>query len=161
MVSGGEEARQAEEAVEGLTIINVLRESGMPGSMEDLLDEALVFGDWKKVVDANAVGKNLFCSGDFPEEGHLGVDILHLDADESFPLHTHPGHHLLLVVFGPGTVTFGSVVYDTRVGDLYLVDAEVEHAVSATHVGPHRLLSFGAPHVHVDDPHRMSVIENA
>jgi quercetin dioxygenase-like cupin family protein len=70
----------------------------------------------------------------------------------------HPGDHLLLVVKGAGTVTFGGVVYPTRPGDLYMVDALTEHAVGAGSDG-HWLLSFGAPHVPVDSPERMRVVE--
>lgn len=117
------------------------------------------------IAQSVARGRALFCSAPFaalPEpltwEAHLGVDLLRLGPGESFPLHTHPGHHCLLVVRGQGTVTFDGTVYPTRPGDLYLVDGEVPHAVGAGAMDAHYILAFGAPHTHVDDPDRMTVV---
>lgn len=92
--------------------------------------------------------------------GHLGVDMIRLEANQAFPLHTHPGHHLLLVVAGSGTVTVGGEIYKTQPGDLYMVEGASEHAVGAGPEG-HYLLSFGAPHLPLEHPDRMKVSENA
>lgn len=90
--------------------------------------------------------------------GHLGADLLYVLPNQSFPLHTHPADHLLLVVAGSGTVTVGSQIYPTRPGDLYMVEGEQIHAVGAGPEGQY-LLSFGAPHIAIDDPRRMEVVE--
>ena len=88
---------------------------------------------------------------------HLGVDLLYLPPDESFPLHTHPGHHIIYVVRGGGTVTIDGVTYHTIPGDVYMVEAELPHAVGAGPFG-HYILSFGASHIPIDSPERMHVI---
>lgn len=111
-------------------------------------------GLWTSIPNSAAKGLELFCSPPY-SIGHLGVDILHLDKGQAFALHTHPGHHLLLAVKGRGSVTVAGVVYETRPGDLFMIDAMLPHAVGATE--DHLLLAFGAPHVHLDDPARMAM----
>ena len=74
----------------------------------------------------------------------MGADLIQLEAGESFPLHTHPGHHVLLVIMGQGTVYVNDVVHHTRAGDIYMVDGNQPHAVAA--VERHLLLSIGIPH---------------
>lgn len=103
------------------------------------------------------VAKSEATAHPFYTNGHLGVDLLYLPPGYSFPLHTHPGDHLLLVVKGNGTVTFDGQTHETKPGDLYMVDASVEHAVGAGPDG-HWILAFGAPHTPVDSEHRMQVV---
>jgi quercetin dioxygenase-like cupin family protein len=100
------------------------------------------------VHGADALGLGLHSNG------HLGADILWVPATKQFPVHTHPGDHLLYCVSGTGTITVDEVTYDVRPGDLYMVDGLVPHAVGA---GPsdHVLLAIGAPHKPVDSPERM------
>lgn len=137
---------------DGLRIEQVMELAGLKGGTDPR---------WVDVPNTVATGMELFRRpfGELlegsPREAHFGVDLLQLPAGGSFPLHTHPGHHLLYVVRGEGTVTFNGVTYATYPGDLYCVDAEVEHAVGA--VDAHFLLSFGAPHKQVDDPARMNI----
>ena len=88
----------------------------------------------------------------------MGADLIQLEAGESFPLHTHPGHHVLLVIMGQGTVTVyvdKDVVHPTRAGDLYMLDGNQPHAVGA--VERHLLLSIGVPHKMPSALDRMSV----
>ena len=87
--------------------------------------------------------------------GHLGADCIHVPANEQFPVHTHPGDHLLLCLQGHGTISVGEVTYSVRPGDLYMVDGLVPHAVGAGSTD-HYLVAIGAPHKAVDDPERMS-----
>ncbi len=102
-------------------------------------------------------GKALFCSEEIaPGCGHMGVDRLDLKSNEKFPLHTHPGHHILYVLSGFGTVTIEDTVYTTIPGDVYLINGNVPHAVSAGERGQ-SLLSFGVPHKHLDSPDRMKM----
>ena len=87
--------------------------------------------------------------------GHLGADILHVKAHDAFPVHTHPGDHLLLCLEGEGTISVGEVTYDVRPGDIYMVDGLVPHAVGAGSKD-HILVAIGAPHKPVDSPERMA-----
>jgi len=90
--------------------------------------------------------------------GHLGADILHVPAGKQFPVHTHPGDHLLYCIQGTGTISVEGVTYDIRPGDIYMVDGQVPHAVGA---GPsdHILVAIGAPHKPVDSPERMAFVD--
>lgn len=105
------------------------------------------------VIDSDASGKPMLTNG------HLGVDMLYLPPRYSFPLHTHPGDHLLLTVRGSGTATFGGVVYEVSPGDLYMIEGGVPHAVGSGAEG-HWLLAIGAPHKSVDAPDRMTILDD-
>jgi len=149
--------RPAPEKISGFKITNVLDMAAVDEGQTVHLDV--------DIAKSVARGRELFCSASFDKlqepltpTSHLGVDMLRLGPGESFPMHTHPGHHCLPVVRGRGTVTFDGVVHPTKIGDLYLVDGEVPHAVGAAAREAHYILSFGAPHKHVDDPDRMTVV---
>lgn len=86
--------------------------------------------------------------------GHLGADILHVPANGKFPVHCHPGDHLLLCLAGSGTISIGERTYQVSPGDLYLVPGEVPHAVGAGDQD-HVLVAIGSPHKPVDSPERM------
>lgn len=88
--------------------------------------------------------------------GHLGVDMLHVKAGEQFPVHTHPGDHLLYCVRGEGTITVAEITYRVIPGDIYMVDGAVPHAVGA--YTDHWLLAIGAPHKAVDATDRMAFV---
>jgi quercetin dioxygenase-like cupin family protein len=87
--------------------------------------------------------------------GHLGADILHVPAGKQFPVHTHPGDHLLYCLEGTGTISVDGVTYNIIPGDLYMVDGLVPHAVGA---GPsdHILVAIGSPHKPVSSPERLT-----
>lgn len=87
--------------------------------------------------------------------GRMGADMLHVAAGRQFPVHTHPGDHLLLCVAGAGTISVGGETYHVRPGDLYMVDGLVPHAVGAGDED-HYLVSIGSPHKPVDSPERMA-----
>lgn len=110
-----------------------------------------------RLTGTDVMGKQLFCSEDMGNGEHLGVDRLRLKPHQKFPKHTHPGHHLLYVIKGIGTVTIGDDIYTTAPGDLYLVNGNIPHAVSAGAAGQ-LLLSFGAPHKHLDDANRIKIL---
>lgn len=86
--------------------------------------------------------------------GHLGADILHVPAGKQFPVHTHPGDHLLLCLVGEGTISVGEETFNVRPGDFYMVDGMVPHAVGAGGTD-HTLVAIGSPHKPVDSPERM------
>lgn len=87
--------------------------------------------------------------------GHLGCDLIHVKPGDQFPVHTHPGDHLLLSVGGLGTITVEDVTYEVRSGDIYMVDGLIPHAVGAHPDHEHILVAIGAPWKAVDDPSRM------
>ncbi len=88
--------------------------------------------------------------------GHLGADLVHVKAGDQFPVHTHPGDHLLLSLGGRGTITVADVTYVVEPGDIYMVDGLVPHAVGAHPDSEHILVAIGAPHKAVDSPERMA-----
>jgi quercetin dioxygenase-like cupin family protein len=103
-----------------------------------------------RMADGGATGAALISNG------RLGADVIRLAAGEGFVPHTHPGDHLLIVVGGQGTITYGGKVYPTRAGDIYLLAGEVPHAVGA--ITDHVILAVGSPHRAVDAPDRMKPV---
>ncbi|HET8846978.1 MAG TPA: cupin domain-containing protein [Ktedonobacteraceae bacterium] len=88
---------------------------------------------------------------------NMGIDLIDMDPNTKFPLHTHPGSHILFVIEGKGTVTIGETTYITRPGDCYFVPAELTHGVGATE--HHQILSIGFPHKSLNDPERMNIVD--
>ncbi len=88
---------------------------------------------------------------------NLGIDMLDLEPNTAFPLHTHPGSHILFVLEGKGTVTIDDIVHETHPGDCYFIPANIPHGVGA--IEQHRLLSIGFPHKALDDPQRMNIVD--
>lgn len=89
--------------------------------------------------------------------GHLGADMLWVKGGDQFPVHTHPGDHLLYCLLGEGTITVDRKTYRIFPGDIYMVEGMVPHAVGA--VTDHVLVAIGAPHKAVDSPERMSMVD--
>jgi quercetin dioxygenase-like cupin family protein len=86
----------------------------------------------------------------------IGADMLRLPAGAGFPPHTHPGHHILVIVGGQGTITYAGKVYPTEAGEIYLVEGSVAHAVGA--ITDHVIVAVGAPHMPVASHERMAVV---
>lgn len=124
--------------------------------LENIFHDERFFASPLPVAVANSVATAIPLFRD--AEGNLGADVLHVPANQSFPLHVHPGDHMLLCLKGTGTVTIDGHVYKVRPGDFYMVPGGVEHAVGAGPEG-HWLVSIGAPHVPVLSKHRMVVVE--
>lgn len=112
------------------------------------------------VAGAPAQGAELYRGPDLsrPSPVHAGLDVLTLEPNATFPIHTHAGHHVLYVIRGSGSVSYQGQVFTTNTGDLIIIPAEVEHNVAA---GPEGevLLAFGAPHRRIDATDRMTVVE--
>jgi quercetin dioxygenase-like cupin family protein len=117
-------------------------------NLVDLLDVAR--RDGVPMFGAPAVGIPLVSNG------NLGGDLIHVEAGESFPIHTHPGDHLLLCLAGAGTISVAGVTYRVKPMDLYMVPGLVPHAVGAPDDAEHFLLAIGSPHKGVADPSRMA-----
>lgn len=109
----------------------------------------IVAGTGVPVHGAPALGLALHSNG------HLGADLLHVKAGDRFPVHTHPGDHLLICLAGAGTISVGEVTYRVKPGDIYMVDGLVPHAVGAAEDDEHILVAIGAPHKPVASPERM------
>lgn len=90
-------------------------------------------------------------------EGEMGIDLIEMEPGTSFPLHTHPGAHILFVLEGEGTVSIADKTYATKPGDCYFIPGDASHAVSASH--RHTFLAIGFPHHALTDPQRMAVQE--
>lgn len=88
--------------------------------------------------------------------GAVGADVIRLPAGHGFLPHTHPGHHILIVVGGEGTITYDGRVYPTHAGQIYLVEGEVPHAVGA--ITDHVIVAVGSPHKHIDAEDRMAPV---
>lgn len=90
-------------------------------------------------------------------DGLLGIDVLRLGEGKKFLPHTHPGNHLIIVVGGLGTITYGGKIYPTEAGQAYLIVGPTPHLVGA--ITDHVILAVGSPHKAVDDPERMALME--
>lgn len=88
--------------------------------------------------------------------GTVGADLLRLPAGAGFVPHTHPGHHILIVVGGIGTITYDGRIHQTRAGQTYLIEGQVPHAVGA--ITDHLIVAVGAPHKAVDAEDRMAPV---
>jgi quercetin dioxygenase-like cupin family protein len=98
----------------------------------------------------DATGRELVTNGE------IGADLLRLPAGGGFVPHTHPGHHVLVIVGGVGTITYDGRVYETHAGQTYLVEGEVPHAVGA--ITDHVIVAIGSPHKPVDADDRMEAV---
>jgi len=107
-------------------------------------------GDYD-MAHSSAHGDALVSNGD------LGIDLIRIDEGEGFVPHTHPGDHILIPVYGRGTITYDGNVYETGAGQVYIIEGEVPHGVGA--ITDHGILAVGAPHAPVDSPDRMTPTE--
>lgn len=110
------------------------------------------------VHGAPATGAELYRSPEIAPGVHAGVDVLVVPPGESFPVHTHPGHHVLYVLEGDGTVMIEGEDFASHVGDFVVIPADVVHNVAAGVAGQ-IILSIGAPHHRIDSHDRMSVTD--
>ena len=94
--------------------------------------------------------------------GHeIGVDLIEMQPGTSFPLHVHPGDHILYILRGFGAVTIDGAAREVKPGDTIFIAAEHPHGVKGPAAGmsPLVFLAFGHPHKHVSAPDRMKVLE--
>lgn len=93
---------------------------------------------------------------DFDEE--LGLDYIEMQPGSSFPLHVHPGDHVLYFVGkAEGIVHIDREDYHVAPGTSVFVPADYPHGVK-TYDKETSALSFiaiGHPHKHVTSKHRM------
>jgi len=104
-----------------------------------------------EMAHSSATGDALVSNGD------LGIDMIRIDAGDGFVPHTHPGDHILIPVYGEGTITYDGAVYPTQAGTVYIIAGEVPHGVGA--ITDHAILAVGSPHAPVDSAERMEPVE--
>lgn len=100
-----------------------------------------------RMANSTATGEGLLSNG------HMGADLIRLEAGTGFIPHTHPGDHLLFVVAGRSTITYDGVIQEVTAGNCYMVPGEVPHAVGA--ITDVTILAIGSPHKPVESPSRM------
>ena len=103
------------------------------------------------MAHSNATGEGLVSNG------VLGADIIRVGAGDGFVPHTHPGDHLLIIIGGVGTITYDGKIYETRAGQIYMIEGNIPHAVGA--ITDHVILAVGSPHKPIDSVERMTPVE--
>lgn len=96
--------------------------------------------------------------------GHeIGVDFIEMQPGAAFPLHVHPGDHILYVILGVGGVHIDGVDHRVRAGDTVFIPAEYPHGVKtiAGYNGVFQFLAFGHPHKHLDAHDRMILVKES
>src|ERR1051325_11035223 len=84
--------------------------------------------EWEKLFDDShelvpgILGRAGACANIFG--GEFGIDMIAMDPGSFFPLHIHPGHHLLYALHGAGHVTIDGIDYPFRAGDTIYIPAE-------------------------------------
>lgn len=90
----------------------------------------------------------------------IGADLIELQPGASFPLHTHPGDHILYGVSGRGNVTIDGVARLIEPNCTIYIAGDHPHNVGTyrTDIEPFVLLAIGHPKKHVSAFDRMKVI---
>jgi quercetin dioxygenase-like cupin family protein len=135
----------ARQFVEGEHLRNVLR-----GEWVAMRDEAgQVLAGIRGRVGAAAIAAD-------GEE--IGVDLVEMQPGTEFPLHVHPGDHVLYILEGPGFVHIDGEPRRVDVGDTVFIAAEHPHGVITDPRYMLRFLAFGHPHKHVAAADRMRLV---
>lgn len=92
----------------------------------------------------------------------IGADLIEMSPGSSFPLHVHPGDHLLYIVAGYGIVHVDRLDRRVREGDTIFIAAEAPHGVRTdpSCSGTFAFLAVGVPHKHVSAIDRMRLVEH-
>lgn len=91
----------------------------------------------------------------------IGADLIEMQPGSAFPLHTHPGDHILYIISGRGTITIDSEPRPVESGVTVYVAGMSAHNV-ATYpdaTEPFVLLVVGHPKQHVSSPDRLKLVE--
>ena len=131
---------------------------------EHLIDVLVANDEWLDLYDesgaqlpgirgrAGAVG--LSAHGE-----EIGVDLIEMDPGSAFPLHVHPGDHVLFGLEGEGFVTVNETDHRLGEGVTVFIAAEQPHGVRGPVSGRFRFLAFGVPHKHVSSTSRMRLVD--
>jgi mannose-6-phosphate isomerase-like protein (cupin superfamily) len=92
-----------------------------------------------------------------PDGSFLGCDFIWLHPESGFPMHTHPGDHILYVIRGAGFVHIDGRDILVGQGDVVHIPAEYPHRVFTS--GSALLMAaFGHPHKEIDSQERMALV---
>lgn len=125
------------------------------------------FGDteWTAMVDdagntLTGIAGRAGVVGQPEGEREIGVDEIRIEPGCAFPLHTHPGAHILYVTQGQGYLHAEGRNRVIRAGDSVFVAAEFPHGVSnpTGSTGVLVFIAIGFPHKHVASPERMKIV---
>lgn len=91
----------------------------------------------------------------------IGADLIEMQPGSAFPLHTHPGDHILYGISGRGTVTIDGEKRPVEVGTTVYIAGGYPHNVGtyAEDAEPFVLLVVGHPKQHVSSPDRLKLVE--
>ena len=100
-------------------------------------------------------------TGTITEGNDMGLDIITMQPHTHFPLHTHPGHHILYILDGPIAVHYDGIDYHLEQGDSVFVPAIDPHGVKTveSNLNSAKFLAIGYPHKHVSSSERMAIVE--
>jgi quercetin dioxygenase-like cupin family protein len=87
----------------------------------------------------------------------FGADIIRFEAGKGVELHTHIGSHILLVTKGRGILTYGMDQHEMFPGMIYLIPANVPHAILAS--TELVLIAIGNDHRPADSYERLDLVE--
>lgn len=95
-----------------------------------------------------------FCKDGAP----MGADEIEMEPGSAFPLHVHPGDHILYVLSGEGYVQIDGADIAISAGDSLYLPAELPHGVRAGTTGNLRFIAIGHPHRPLQSADRMKRI---
>lgn len=97
------------------------------------------------------------------QDGELiGADLIEMQPGAAFPLHTHPGDHVIYVISGVGSITIDGEARHVETGTTIYVAGHAPHNV-ATYpdaTEPFILLVVGHPKQSVASPDRLKVVQD-
>jgi quercetin dioxygenase-like cupin family protein len=142
------------------TMIEMVRQFARDSHIANILE-----GEWTVMIDD--LGNQL--SGIRGRAGvalptvegiEIGADLIEMQTGSTFPLHTHPGEHILYVIRGQGFVHVDGIDHPIHRGDTIFVPAEYPHGVKTKDncADPLLLLAFGYPHKNIGAQDRMRVV---
>ena len=144
---------------------NVLRAAARAFTSEEhlrnILDSA---AEWLELYDENGtrlegIRGRVGARGLTAEGAEIGVDMIEMDPGSGFPLHVHPGDHVLYGVEGRGGVIVNDEFHPIEPGTTVFIAADQPHAVRGPDRDRFRFLAFGVPHEHLSSTNRMQLLE--
>lgn len=92
----------------------------------------------------------------------IGADLIEMQPGSSFPLHVHPGDHILYAISGRGTVIIDGEVRNFAAGTTFYIAGAYPHNVGTYHedTEPFTILAVGHPKKEVSAFDRMRIIKS-
>lgn len=119
-------------------------------------------GAWVRLLDEDGtllpgIRGRVGAQGPDNAGGRIGADTIEMEPGSAFPLHVHPGDHILYVVSGAGFVHIDGADHPIGAGDTVFLPAELPHGVHAdpAAASPLRFVAVGHPHHPIDSAGRM------